>query len=713
MIRALAIALAGFALFAQPGPVRAQDTAQQTEARGPAILVADSVFITPDRTLVAEGNVEAFQGDTRLRARKITYDREAGILTVEGPIRIDEGGEITVLANYAELDRDLQNGLLTGARMVFQQQLQLASLQMTRVGGRYTQLYKTAVTSCHVCDGKPPLWQIRARKITHDQQERQLYFEDAQLRVLDVPVFYFPGMRLPDPTLKRARGFLIPSVRTTSNLGTGVIIPYFFPLGDSADLTLAPYISPQTRTLNYRYRQAFRKGRIDFEGAFTKDDLIPDRTRYYVFGRGFFELPRGYQFAFDIQTVSDNAYLVDYGLPDLDRLESEVSISRYRRDSAFRTRFIYSESLRDTDDNSLLPTIVFDAAYQRRFFPTAIGGELRLGLFLHDHHRTSNLDVLGRDVTHATIDAAWLRTWIFANGLRTDTEIGFSADTFKVRQDSNYDSRIDVVTPRAAVRLSYPLSKVTPTGAVHFIEPIVQLGWAGIDGDVTPNDESTFVEFDPGNLLALSRFPSVDRRETGPTLVYGLNWTRIAPSGWQTSATVGQVFRDESDPAFTRSSGLYGTSSDVLLAGQVRFRDNLSLTARTLLDDAFSLSKAELRGDWLGERGNLSGTYLWLGPDLAEGRIQQLSEVWLSGGYELNRGWTGNADVRYDISDARATRAGLGLVYQNECVTVDLRVNRRYTSSSSVEPVTDFGFTIALSGFSVESGADKYSRSCS
>lgn len=37
----------------------------------PAMLVADRVFVTADRKLIAEGNVEAFQGDIRLRAQRI------------------------------------------------------------------------------------------------------------------------------------------------------------------------------------------------------------------------------------------------------------------------------------------------------------------------------------------------------------------------------------------------------------------------------------------------------------------------------------------------------------------------------------------------------------------------------------------------------------------------------------------------------------------
>ena len=202
MTRLLLSLLFAMIVLAKPQPVLAQTTDESSvDAQAPAILVADNVFITPDRQLIAEGNVEAYQGTTRLKAQKITFDRETDTLIIDGPIRIDDGDNTTILANYAEMDRNLQNGLLRGARMVMDRRLQLASLQMTRVGGRYTQLYKTAVTSCRVCDdGRPPLWQIRARKITHDQAEQQLYFEDAQFRVLDVPIFYLPGMRLPDPT---------------------------------------------------------------------------------------------------------------------------------------------------------------------------------------------------------------------------------------------------------------------------------------------------------------------------------------------------------------------------------------------------------------------------------------------------------------------------------------------------------------------------------
>lgn len=704
----LALCLAALSALAQ------QDgAAGPPDGENPAMLVADSVFITPERTLVAEGNVEVFHGTTRLRARSIRFDQATDTLHIEGPIRIEDGDTMVIVADAAELDRELQDGLLSGARLVMDQQLQLAAVQMNRVSGRYTQLYKTAVTSCHVCeDGRPPLWQIRARRVIHDQQEQLLYFEDAQFRILDVPVLYLPRFRLPDPTLERSRGFLIPSLRTTSQLGTGVRVPYFFPLGDHRDLTLAPYISSSTRTLDYRYRQVFRNGRINFEGAYTRDDIQPGDSRGYLFGFGAFRLPRDFQLRFDVQLVSDDAYLADYGLPELDRLRSEIALIRVRRDTAFQVDLIHYQSLREDDDETD-PSRLADVFYQRRYFPEAIGGELRLSFDGHGHQRTSSVDIDGRDVLRTSADIDWRRSWIAAGGLRTDVEMGLSGDIFRIYQDSAYPDDIVRATPRSAVTLRYPMSKSTGNGVSHYIEPMVQLGWRDVHGSDPPDDESRFVEFDQGNLLSLSRFPAPDRREDGPTLAYGLNWSRHAPTGWQAWATIGQVFRKTANPSFSDTSGLSGTSSSILVAGQLQHDSGLVLTGRGLIDNSLSMNKAEFRGSWNNDRLNLAGTYLWLGTDPVEDRDSPLSEMWFDGTYAINPSWSAGASLRYDISDDRATRAGLGVVYRNECVTVDLSVRRRYTSSSSIEPDTDIGFSISLRGFAVDAGTEKYRRSCS
>ncbi|WP_299946491.1 LPS assembly protein LptD [uncultured Ruegeria sp.] len=717
----LSLLLSSALVLSLPTAVAAQSQAGETtseasaaEQTQPALLVADEIFITPDRKLVAEGNVEAFQGDVKLTAQSITYDRETGELTLTGPIRIDQGGDSTLLADSAQLDSGIQNGLLMGARMVFDQQVQIASVQATRAAGRYTQFSKVAATSCHVCaNGKPPIWQIRARKVTHDQLERQLYFEGAQFLVMDVPVFYFPTLRLPDPTLERATGFLVPSIRTTSQLGTGVQVPYFFKIGDHKDLTLTPYLSSKTRTLGFRYRQAFKAGRIRLRGAYTRDDVQPDQDRGYFFADGRFNLGNSYRLTFDIRTTSDDSYLADYGLPDYDRLRSEIALERIKRDTAFKTSFIHYKTLRDSENQDEIPSRVFDINYRKRIFPKALGGEVQLAFIGHTHTRTSDENIVGRDVARATFDAEWLRSWTFATGLRAEAQLGAAIDTFNIRDDSNYPNNVTRSTPRAAFTLRYPMLRREQSGATQILEPIAQIGWTHVSDNDVPNDESTFQEFDQGNLLALSRFPAPDRREDGTTAVVGLNWSRYNADGWRALATIGQVFRSDADPDFTLTSGLQGTKSDLLLAGQLNNGKGLTLAARGLLNSDFSFTKAELRAAWVKGDTVLSGGYIWLEPDPAEQNNDEISELRVSGRYRIDQNWLTRANARYDFSESEPLRLGFGLTYENECVQVNVNVSRRFTSTSSIEPSTEFGFTVALTGYSVEGNGQKFKRRCS
>ena len=73
----------------------------------------------------------------------------------------DENGD-TIEAEFAELSRDLQNGLLKSARIMLENQLELQAAEMERIDGITAELRGVAATSCISCDTRPPLWQVRA-----------------------------------------------------------------------------------------------------------------------------------------------------------------------------------------------------------------------------------------------------------------------------------------------------------------------------------------------------------------------------------------------------------------------------------------------------------------------------------------------------------------------------------------------------------------------
>jgi LPS-assembly protein len=716
-MRRLLLALAAALTLAGPLP------AQQPPAPAPASLVADTIFINADNTLIAEGAVEILYQGTRLTARRLTYDPRADRLTIEGPIAIDDGQGTVLLASDAELSGDLRNGILNSARLVLQDQMQLAAAQIRRVDGRYTQLSRVVASSCQVCPSNPrPLWELRASRVIHDNLERQLYFDNAQFRVAGIPVFYFPRLRMPDPTVDRANGFLMPSVRSSSELGFGIRLPYFLTLGDSRDLTVTPYVTVKgSRTLGLRYRQAFATGQLSFTGAVTRDRVLPDDTRGYLFGEGSFSLPRGFTLGFQVETVSDDAYLLDYGITDKDRLASGVYVLRTKRDSYADARVFRYHSLRAGDSNQFLPTLVGDLSFVRRVTPDLIGGQGELRFDLHSVGRKSNIPfdangdgvTDGRDMTRATLGLNWRRQEVLANGMILGGGLGLTADVFSIREDDAFPGTVTRVTPAAAIDLRWPWVRAGGRNrATQVIEPVVQLVWTGDPGDPVPNEDSLLVEFDEGNLFSFSRFPGGDIYENGLRANLGVTWTRRDPLGWSFTAAGGRVLRSEDLGQFSTGSRLSGTRSDWLLAMQLATPDGLAVTNRALFDDGLDFSKNELRFDWYGDRGSLAASYIWLVADPAEGRPTATAELAFDTGWEVRPGWRATANGRYDFETERAARAGIGLEYRNECAAVDLSLSRRFTSSTSVRPTTEIGLAVRLAGFGTGADGRQYRRSC-
>jgi len=457
--------------------------------------------------------------------------------------------------------------VLKSARLVFARQLQLAANEIRRTEGRFTQFYKTTASSCHICEDNPtPLWEIRARQITHDAEERQLYFNGATLRVLNVPVFYTPYLRLPDPTVERSTGFLFPEFRSNGDVGFGLRFPYFITLGDHADLTLTPWFTTKgAATLEGRYRQKFRFGEIELNGAVTEDNLV-EGQRAYLFVDGSFQLPAGFKGKFDIELVSDPGYLLQYDFSDKDRLDSEFSIARTSRDELIAVDLVNFRSLRAEEDNDTLPALIGDAIYKRRFSPAGVGGIASLEISAHGHRRSLSFDPtntgLARDIARLSGIANWRRDWIFENGMFFAAETQLQIDSYRVLQDQRLDfNDTTEVTPSIALEWRWPMLRRS-SRTTHLLEPVVQLAWSDSAPRPVDNEDSQLVDFDEANLFRFSRFPGVDAQEDGARLNLGITYTREDPTGWSLGLTVGRILRSREVRDFTPSTGLDSNSSD-------------------------------------------------------------------------------------------------------------------------------------------------------
>ena len=104
-----------------------------------------------------------------------------------------------------------------------------------------TTLKKGVFTSCNDDTDCPP-WIVTASEIKHDKNRKLLIYDDALLKIYNVPVLYFPKFFHPDPTVKRQSGLLKPSLNNSNILGSSLNLPYYHVISQSKDFTFRPTI---------------------------------------------------------------------------------------------------------------------------------------------------------------------------------------------------------------------------------------------------------------------------------------------------------------------------------------------------------------------------------------------------------------------------------------------------------------------------------------
>ena len=684
-------------------------------------LIADEIKINQAGELVASGAVTVWYEDRKVTASSITYDSQNDKLIIRGPVRIIDNQSTMILADQAELSEDLKVGIIKSAKIILGYQVQIAAAKVLQKDARYSEAFNIAATSCHVCINKTPLWQIRARKIVQDKFEKQIYFEHAQLRVLDIPVFYLPFMRLPDPSLKRATGFLAPKLKTSSVLNTGIKIPYFIRLNKHKDFTITPFYSPKTKTIEYRYRQAYTSGFMLIEGALTRDALIPNKNRGYILSDTSLILQNGYNLGIQLQAVSDPSYLFEYDFAQLDRLNTKLELSRSMRYQNSEVKLSNYHSLRENENNATQPTLVAEGAIESRLNPDMIKGEIGLEANFLKSYRYSDLNndgpdsdtlVDGYDTTRLSLLSNWDHGWEIANGIILHFENEFGLSQYYVQQHADIGPKATRMFGVGAVGLRWPWYRINSNGGIGIVEPQIQLVRSVSSNSAVPNDDSTQVEFDEGNLFRLNRAPGLDLIENGSRLNVGLAGSQFMDSGSNLSWKIGRVLRSEALSTFPSGSGLSNSISDWLLATNFQQKNGIELINRALIASDGVVTKSETSLKVNRNQHQIRATHVELTKDSNISQNQSLSSVALEWNYNLNSNWRSDSKFQFDSNIGRLSKLELGLRYENECVNVDLSSSRSFSTSSTLIDKTDFTLSVELTGFSSSDRKNAKSHKC-
>jgi LPS-assembly protein len=281
----------------------------------------------------AVGNVQMYYQGSTVEADKVVYDQKTKRLHAEGNVRLTEpDGKITY-GEILDLNDHYRDGFVDSLRLDAPDQTRFAAARAERSGGNFTVLHSGVYTACEPCKDdpkKPPLWQIKAARIIHDEGEKMLYFENAQLEFFGTPLAYFPYFSAPDPTVKRKTGVLMPLVSSSSKYGVAVEVPYYIALAPSYDMTLTPMITTkQGPLMQGEWRQRLVNGSYSIRAAglfqLDKDYFLRDGTqgtatpgyrdwRGSVESSGQFALNNKWVWGWDAMLLSDRTFLQDYNL---------------------------------------------------------------------------------------------------------------------------------------------------------------------------------------------------------------------------------------------------------------------------------------------------------------------------------------------------------------------------------------------------------------
>ncbi|MGA9657864.1 MAG: LPS assembly protein LptD [Asticcacaulis sp.] len=280
---------------------------------------ADQIKTTEDGNTVADGKVEMRTNDRTIRADQITTNADTGVTVASGNTQtINEDGSVQ-FADSITYDDNNETGVSENFAAISNNNSKVFARRFEQVSPEINQLTNVIYTPCALCvkkgETQPPTWSIEAGKITQRKDKKMVFYNNAVIKIHDVPVLYTPFLWTPDPELDRASGFLTPKIGTGRKRGFSYEQPYLWSISPYQYLIISPQFNASVNPLlNLEYQHHFYSGIFHARFGITDDAFFDNRgdrhgasaTRGYVLADGAFKINPDWRWSFTAQHVEDD-----------------------------------------------------------------------------------------------------------------------------------------------------------------------------------------------------------------------------------------------------------------------------------------------------------------------------------------------------------------------------------------------------------------------
>lgn len=581
--------------------------AQQPKAKGTTSTLRSQVKVNPDAKMLVQANelvydrdkdelsavgkVQIYYDGSVLEADRVTHFRRTNRLEAIGNVRYQTKDGNVIHTDHINLDADFRDGFIQSLLIETPERTRIAAATAERRDDNITVLRSGAYTACEPCKedpSKPPLWQVKAKRIVHNERERVIHYEDATIEFFGVPIAYFPYFWHPDPTVKRQTGFLLPSFFANDRAGYGVNIPYYWALAPNYDLTVA--VAPTTRQIGPLVSAEFRHRLVDgsysirASGIFQQEpEAFRDQSgvnpgdrefRGHVETKGRFRINRRWAWGWDATLLTDRYYLSDYEVAsegaNSERV-SQVFLTGQGDRSYFDARAMGFVGFGRVDHREQQPFIHPVVDYSYVLDRPVLGGEVGLTtnfvsltrdqaefvaasktafnnaaqdiaphcdinkMMFDPINANCALRGFSGDYTRFTTQMYWRRTMTNPWGVvikpfataRADiaTRDTDDANVAAYIGGTNRESMVRAM-PAAGVEARWPFISVHSWGT-QIIEPIGQVVVRPNETHIGqfPNEDAQSLVFDDTNLFSIDKYSGYDRVEGGTRANVGVQYT--------------------------------------------------------------------------------------------------------------------------------------------------------------------------------------------
>ena len=566
-----------------------------------------------------------------------------------------------------------------------------------------TTVKKGVFTSCNDDTDCPP-WVITASQIKHDKNKRQLIYDDALLKIYNVPVLYFPKFFHPDPTVKRQSGFLKPSLNNSNVLGSSLNLPYYHVISQNKDFTFRPTIFDSDIKMfqsEFRVENMNSSAIVDFAYVDEYQSSLSNKKNSlsHIFAK--FDVNLAWEnfsqsdLLVSLKKVSNDTYLKIFDgnifknnttPTDYDVLNSEAKLIVNNKNFNLVTGFQSFEDLKLSSSDRfqfILPYYNFD----KQLFSNFENGSISFGSSgSNDLNNTNNLRTkIINDLNFQSLDI------VTDFGFKNEYNIYLKNLNTIGKNDSLYKSSPQMeVMSIFELNTSLPMINQTKKN-INYFTPKASIRFnPGDMKDYTSSDRSINVD----SIFDINRLAIDDSFEEGKSLTLGVEYkkTKLNDINKFFEAKIATVYRDKNEKFIPQSSGINGKDSNIFGSISNNFSDALNISYNFILDNDLNTLEYNSLNTSINYK-NLNTSFNFIEENGIIGDTNTIE----------NKTYIKFNDENYLTFNTRRNRKinlteyyNLIYEYKNDCLIAGIKYNKSYYEDRDLKPSENLLFSITL-----------------